>query len=130
MTKMPVAYVRLMFADPEKGGDVISRVYRKTWNWPVDPQVGLRLTPPPRETGERLVLLVDRITIDLETDEVSVLCTPPVHVMQRPLAVMHDVARAPEPRVRDFDPAIMKEDAERWGQVLESCGFERVEESP
>lgn len=124
MTTAIHAVVRLLYTEDNRAR---SALYERLWVWPLPPQIGMRVYTAARpDTGERLELHVDRISIDASTGDVHVLLIPrPVAIIvQETITVLGDEAwHAPESRAARMDAYITGDDAKAWGAVLESCGF-------
>lgn len=118
-----LATIRLLSTD---GGTRHTHQLSREWAWPVTPTLGIRFcTPPLPQTGERLLLEVQRIMIHLETDQVEALLVPLLAPVPRQTVSLGSPAVDEEPPVGLLhDPVLLKEGAELWIAHLQSTtGF-------
>lgn len=129
MTVQRHAIARILYTENQESKVVY---LQREWNYPVQPAVGVRvLSPVRKETKERLILLVDRISVFADTGVVFVLLVPK---LTGPLAAVtalgNAAALAPENRTELLDPYLNAQDASTWIESLKTAGFTVIDGDP
>lgn len=120
---MPTVTIFRLLESQGQGKPPVIRLFEGSWDFGVDPYLGMKVTVPAQDHSERLVFEISDIWVELGRSRVVALCTLRRAGVQPPPGVTMGLEWLTAATPPDFEPVIPADAVKAWGDVLEVLGF-------